>query len=60
MRKVSFKLLTLAIIFVSAFLTSAQTTDDETTLKQITGYRQWQRINAQPIILIDLNSLAAV
>ncbi len=50
MRKVSFKLLTLATIFASAFLTPAQITDDESTLKQIAGYRLWTRVNDQPVV----------
>ncbi|MGZ8844110.1 MAG: hypothetical protein ACXW18_10645 [Pyrinomonadaceae bacterium] len=60
MRKISFKLLTLATTFAFAVLIPAQTIDDETTLKQIASYRQWQRLNAQPIILVDLNSRTAV
>lgn len=60
MRKVSFKLLTLATICAGAVLIQAQTTEDETTLKQIAAYRQWQRINAEPIILTGLGSLTAV
>jgi hypothetical protein len=51
MRKLSFKLLTLATVFASAFLTPAQTTDDETTLKQIAGYRLWTRVNEQPVVV---------
>ena len=51
MRKISCKLLTLATIFASAFLASAQTSDDESTLKQIAGYRRWTRVNEQPVIV---------
>ncbi len=51
MRKISFKLLTLATICASAFLTPAQTIDDETTLKQIAGYRLWTRVNEQPVVV---------
>ena len=64
MRKLSFKLLTLATIFVSAFLTPAQTFDDESTLKQIAGYRLWTRVNEkpvvvpQPVVVSDISSIA--
>lgn len=51
MKPISFKLLTLAIVFASAFLTPAQTTDDESTLKQIAGYRLWTRVNEQPVVV---------
>ena len=50
MRKLSFKLLTLATVFASAFLTPAQITDGESTLKQIAGYRLWTRVNEQPVV----------
>lgn len=51
MRKLSFKLLTLATVFASAFLTPAQITDDESTLKQIANYRLWTRVNEQPVVV---------
>lgn len=51
MKKTSFKLLTVATIFASPFLTPAQTTDEETTLKQIAGYRLWTRVNEQPVVV---------
>jgi hypothetical protein len=51
MRKLSFKLLTLATVFASAFLAPAQTADNESTLKQIAGYRLWTRVNEQPVVV---------
>lgn len=51
MKPISFKLLTLVVFFATAFLTPAQTTDDETTLKQIAGYRLWTRVNEQPVVV---------
>jgi hypothetical protein len=57
MRKTFFKLLTLATMFASVVLISAQTGDDENMLKQIAEYRQWQRVNIQPIVLTSLDGI---
>jgi hypothetical protein len=58
MKAISFKLLTLAIVFATAFLTPAQTTDDETTLKEIAGYRLWTRVNEQPVVVSATDATA--
>jgi hypothetical protein len=51
MRKIAFKFLTLATIFATAGLIPAQTNDDDSTLKLIAGYRQWTRVNQQPVVV---------
>ncbi len=52
MKKISFKLLALATIFATAGGLQARTNvEDDATLNQISGYRQWTRINQQPVIV---------
>lgn len=59
MKKISLKVLTLIAVLTTAGLVVADTSDSETTLNQIAGYRQWTRINRQPFeVDTDLASLA--
>ena len=52
MKKISFKLLALATIFATTGGLQARTNEeDDATLNQISGYRQWTRINQQPVIV---------
>ena len=54
MKAISLKVLTLTITLATASLVVADTiSDNEATLKQIAGYRQWTRINPQPVIVTD-------
>lgn len=48
MNKISLKALTLVAVLTSAGLVAATTSDNE-TLNQIAGYRQWARINPEPV-----------
>ena len=49
MNKLSSKLFALTIIAAMAGLATGQNGGDTATLNQITGYRQWTRINAEPV-----------
>ena len=48
MKKISLKVLTLVAVVTSAGLMAATTSDHE-TLNQIAGYRQWTRVNREPV-----------
>jgi len=48
MKKIALKVLTLAAVLTTAGLIAAATDDNE-TLNQIAGYRQWSRINPEPV-----------
>ena len=49
MKKISLNVLTLVAVLTTAGLVAAGTVDDQTTLNQIAGYRQWTRINPEPV-----------
>ena len=49
MKKISLKVLTLVAMLTTAGLVVADTGDNETTLNQIAGYRQWTRVNHEPV-----------
>jgi hypothetical protein len=49
MKKISLKVLTLVAVLTTAGLVVADTSDSESTLNQIAGYRQWTRVNRQPV-----------
>jgi hypothetical protein len=58
MKPISLKVLTLTIALATASLVFADTiSDNEATLKQIAGYRQWTRINPQPVIVTNVVSV---
>ena len=52
MNQISLKALTLVAILAAAGLTVAANRDDETTLNQIAGYRQWFRVNREPVQVV--------
>ena len=49
MKKISLKVLTFVAVLTTAGLVVADTSDSETTLNQIAGYRQWTRVNRKPV-----------
>jgi hypothetical protein len=49
MKQTSLKVLTLVAVLATAGLVVAQNSDSETTLNQITAYRQWTRVNRKPV-----------
>lgn len=49
MKKISLKVLTLIAVLTTAGLAVADTSDTETTLNQIAGYRKWTRVNREPV-----------
>lgn len=59
MKSLTFKLLLLATTTATAGLMLAQSANDNATLKQISGYRQWTRVTPEPIAVpIDISSFA--
>ena len=59
MKKISLKVLTLTAVLATAGLVVAGT-GDEATLNQIAGYRQWSRVNQQPVMVVDNSASAAI
>ena len=53
MKKISLKALTLTAVLTTAGLAAAGTVDNQTTLSQIAGYRQWTRVNQQPVVVVS-------
>jgi hypothetical protein len=49
MKKLSCKLFALTITAAIAGLATAQNGGDPATLNQISSYRQWTRVNAEPV-----------
>jgi hypothetical protein len=49
MKKLSCKLFALTITAALAGLAMAQNGGDSATLSQISAYRQWTRVNAEPV-----------
>ena len=49
MKKLSCKLFALTITAAMAGLATAQNGDDTATLNQISAYRQWTKVNAEPV-----------
>lgn len=52
MKKISLKVLTLTAVLATAGLVVADTGNDDATLNQIAGYRQWTRVNPQPVVVV--------
>jgi len=52
MKKVSMKVLTFMAVLTTAGLVGAATDDNQTTLNQIAGYRQWTRVNREPVQVV--------
>lgn len=53
MKKVSLKVLTFMAVLTTVGLVGAATDDNQTTLNQITGYRQWTRVNREPVQVVS-------
>jgi len=51
MTKISLKLFAASIVLISGCVAMAGTGDDQVTLKQISNYRDWIRINQQAVVL---------
>jgi hypothetical protein len=49
MKEISLKVLTFLAVLTTAGLVVADTSDNETVLNQIAGYRQWTRVNRKPV-----------
>jgi hypothetical protein len=49
MKKLSCKLFVLAITITMTGMAIAQNGGDSATLSQISAYRQWTRVNAEPV-----------
>ena len=49
MKKLSRKLFFLIITAAITGLAAAQNVDDTATLSQISAYRQWTKVNAEPV-----------
>ncbi len=59
MKKISLKVLTLMAVLTTAGLVVADTSNNDAELNQIAGYRQWTRLNPQPVVVVtDLASVA--
>lgn len=52
MKKTSLKVITLVAVLTTAGLVAADTSDNETTLNRIAGYRQWTRVNREPVQVV--------
>ena len=52
MKKISLKVLTLVAVLTTAGLVVADTGGNEATLNQIAGYRQWTRVNREPVWVV--------
>ena len=57
MKKLLLALLTLATALTTGGVVLADNTDDLATLKQITNYREWTRVNQKPIVVPDVSLL---
>ena len=59
MNRLSFRLFTLAFSIVVAGTVMAMGDDDVVTLNRITGYRQWTKVNPEPVKVdnpVEINS----
>ena len=57
MKKLSLVLLTLVVSLTTRSVVLADDTDDLATLKQISNYREWTRVNQKPIVVPDVSLL---
>jgi hypothetical protein len=53
MNKISLRVLSLIAVLTTAGLVVADTNDGGRTLNQIAGYRQWTRVNQQPVVVFS-------
>jgi hypothetical protein len=51
MKKISLVVLTLAVALTTGSVVLADNTDDLAMLKEMSGYREWVRLNQQPIVV---------
>ena len=52
MKKILLNVLTLVAVLTTAGLVGAETDDNQITLNQIAGYRQWTRVNREPVQVV--------
>ena len=57
MKKISLKVLTLMAVLTTAGLVVADTSNNDATLNQLEGYRQWTRVNREPV-QVDASTVA--
>ncbi len=51
MKKISLVALTLAVALTTGSVVLADNTDDLAILKKMSGFREWVRLNQQPIVV---------
>lgn len=51
MKKISLVALTIAVALTTGSVVLADNTDDLAILKKMSGYREWVRLNQQPIVV---------
>jgi len=52
MKKISLKVVTLMAVLTTSGLVVGDTNSNEATLNQIAGYRQWTRVNREPVQVV--------
>ena len=57
MKKFSLVFLTLATALTTGGVVLADNTDDLATLRQISNYREWTRVNQKPMVVPDISLL---
>jgi hypothetical protein len=58
MHKLSLRVLVLATALTATGAVLAGNTEDEQTLKEIAGYRQWTRLTERPVeVMLDSRAL---
>ncbi len=57
MKNLLVRVFILTVVLAIGGVAFADTLDDLATLKQMNGYREWTRINQQPIVLTGADSL---
>jgi len=57
MKKLSLVFLTLATALTTGGVVLADNTDDLATLRQISNYREWTRVNQKPMVVPDVSLL---
>ena len=57
MKKLSLVFLTLATALSTGGVVLADNTDDLATLRQISNYREWTRVNQKPMVVPDISLL---
>ena len=60
MRRLPFKIAALVILIVVTGAVTGFGDNDAVTLKQISGYRQWTKMNAEPVKTENPINLAAL